>query len=57
MAMTASVVAIMVRRVGGGGEGFSVTHDYSLKRTHEHWELGTWFRRKCIIAGRLIFSF
>ena len=56
MAMTASVVAIMLRRVGGGGE-FSVRHDYSLKRTHEHWELGTWLRRKCIIAGRLIMSF
>ena len=55
MAMTASVVAIMLRRVGGGE--FSVRHDYSLKRTHEHWELGTWLRRKCIIAGRLIFSF
>ena len=54
MAMTASVVAIMLRRVG---EGFSVRHDYSLKRTHEHWELGTRSTRKCIIAGRLIFSF
>ena len=54
-AMTASVVAIMLRRVGEGD--FSVRHDYCLKQTHEHWELGTWFRRKCIIAGRLIFSF
>ena len=29
--------------------GYStVRHDYSMKRTEEHWEIRTWFRRGTI---------
>lgn len=53
MAMTTSVIAITLRGAAGGGD-FTVRHDYSMKRTEEHWELGTWFRRWTISS---FFSF
>ena len=39
---------------GGGGWDFTVRHDYSMKRTDEHWELGTWFEEG---QSSLFFSF
>ena len=36
--------------------GFTVRHAYFMRRTGEHWELGTWFRRGTIFKMYQIYG-